>query len=172
MIPEDKFCPSCASPLEMKAVSGNERPVCNECSRVIYYDPKVAAVSIVPRDGRVLMIQRATEIGYGLWGLPGGYVDRGEVVEEAAVRETLEETGLVVDVERLVGLFSQRGDIVIVVAFAARESGGALKPGPEALDAGFFRPGQLPELAFPHDTEILARWAVRQMEAVRKNQSS
>ncbi len=164
MIPEDNFCPSCASPLEVKEVLGNERPVCIECDRVIYYDPKVAAISIIPRDGRVLMIQRATEIGYGLWGLPGGYVDRGEVVEEAAVRETLEETGLVVKVERLVGLFSQPGDTVIVVAYAARESGGSLKPGPEALNADFFLPEQLPELAFPRDTEILARWAEGQPE--------
>ena len=159
MIPEDNFCPSCTAPLEIKEVSGNMRPVCPQCDRVIYYDPKVAAISIIPRDGKVLMIQRATELGYGLWGLPGGYVDRGEVVEEAAVRETLEETGLVVEVERLVGLFSQPGETVMVVAFAAHESGGSLKAGPETLAVGFFLPDDLPELAFPRDTDILARWA-------------
>jgi len=152
----------------MKEVSGNERPVCNRCGRVIYYDPKVAAISIILRDGKVLMIQRATELGYGLWGLPGGYVDRGEVVEEAAVRETLEETGLLVDVERLVGLFSEADNTVIVAAFAARESGGSLKPGPETLDARFFLLDQLPELAFPRDTEILARWAEGQPESGEK----
>lgn len=157
--PEDNFCPSCASPLKMKDVSGKDRPVCSKCVRVIYYDPKIAAISIIPRDGKVLMIQRATDLGYGLWGLPGGYVDRGEVVEEAAIRETLEETGLVVEVKRLVGLFSEPEETVIVAAFATFESGGTLKPGPEALDADFFLPGDLPALAFPRDTEILARWA-------------
>lgn len=164
LIPEDNFCPSCASPLEIKEVSGNNRPVCTQCDRVIYYDPKVAAISIIPRDGKVLMIQRATELGYGLWGLPGGYVDRGEMVEEAAAREALEETGLVVEVKRLVGLFSQPGETVMVVAFAAQESGGFLKAGPETLDVGFFLLDDLPELAFPRDTEILARWAEGQRQ--------
>ena len=78
--------------------------------------------------------------GIGLWSMPGGYVDRGEVVEEAGVREVLEETGLEVEVDQLVGLFSERGHPVIVAAFAAREVGGVLKAGLEALDVGFFSP--------------------------------
>ena len=57
----------------------------------------------VPRDGSVLMIRRGTELGYGLWGLPGGYVDRGEVVERAAAREVWEETGLEVEIGDLLG---------------------------------------------------------------------
>ena len=158
MIPEDNFCPCCAAPLAVKNVSDNKRPVCTQCDRVIYYDPKLASVSIVSRGSKVLMIQRATELGYGLWGLPGGYVDRGEVVEEAAAREILEETGLVVLIKRLVGLFSQSGETVMVAAFEAQESGGSLKAGPETLDLDFFLLNDLPELAFPSDTEILARW--------------
>jgi ADP-ribose pyrophosphatase YjhB (NUDIX family) len=73
---------------------------------VVYYDPKVAATCIVERQGKVLMIRRGIQPGMGLWSIPGGYVDRGEVVEEAAAREVTEETGLEVEVERLVGLFS------------------------------------------------------------------
>ena len=60
------------------------------------------------------MIRRGTDQGYGLWGLPGGYVDRGEVVEQAAVREVWEETGLQVKVGALIGLFSESGDPVTV----------------------------------------------------------
>ena len=158
MTPEDKFCPTCGSGLTSKDVFGIHRPVCAKCDRIVYYDPKVAAICIVARKGKVLMIRRATELGYGLWGLPGGYVDRGEVVEEAAAREVWEETGLIVEVDRLVGLFSQIGNPVIVAAFAATETGGELAPGPEALEAAFFATGALPDLAFPRDTEILARW--------------
>jgi len=125
---------------------------------VVFYDPKVAAVCVIARDGKILMIRRGTDTGYGLWSLPGGFVDRGEVVETAAAREAWEETGLEVAVDGLLGLFSLPGDPVIVAAFTAHETGGLLIPGPEALEAAFFQPDALPELAFSRDTEILARW--------------
>ena len=155
---EDRYCPSCAAALETKEVFGHERPVCPNCARVIFYDPKVAVICIVPRDGKVLMIRRATDQGYGLWGLPGGYVDRGEVVERAAAREVWEETGLQVEPGELIGLFSEEGNPVMVAVYAARETGGALEAGPEALEVGFFDVDDLPELAFPRDREVLAKW--------------
>ncbi len=154
----DNFCASCATPLERRDIFGQERPACPQCGRVVFYDPKVAAVCLVEQDGRVLMIRRATDLGYGLWSLPGGFVDRGEVVEAAAAREAWEETGLEVTVDALIDLFSLPGDPVIVVAYTAHETGGKLAPGPEALETGFFSLDSLPELAFSRDTEILARW--------------
>ena len=155
---EDKFCPSCATTLEIKEVFEQERPVCPSCARVMFYDPKVAAICVVPRDGQVLMIRRGTDIGYGLWGLPGGYVDRGEVVERAAAREVWEETGLEVETGDLIGLFSEAGDPVMVAVYTAHETGGTLEAGPEALEVGFFRVDSLPELAFPRDRDVLERW--------------
>ena len=104
------------------------------------------------------MIKRGNEPGIGRWSLPGGYVDQGEVVEEAAVREVLEETNVEVEVDYLVGLFSEQDHPVIVAAFVAREVGGVLKAGPEALDVGFFSQDDLPPLAFNRDLSILARW--------------
>ena len=157
----DKYCASCATPLEQREIFGTQRPVCPECDRVVFYDPKVAAVCVVTRDGKVLMIRRGTDLGYGLWSLPGGFVDRGEVVESAAAREAWEETGLEVVVDRLLGLFSLSGDPVIVAAFTAHETGGNLAPGPEALETAFFSLDALPELAFSRDTEILSRWQGR-----------
>ena len=144
--------------METQEVFGSERPVCPDCGRVIFYDPKVAVICIVPRDGRVLMIRRATDLGYGLWGLPGGYVDRGEVVERAAAREVREETGLEVETGDLIGLFSEAGEPVMVAVYAAKETGGTLEAGPEALEVGFFDIRNLPELAFPRDRDVLAKW--------------
>jgi ADP-ribose pyrophosphatase YjhB (NUDIX family) len=132
--------------------------MCPSCGRVIFYDPKVAVICIVPRDGQVLMIRRGTDLGYGLWGLPGGYVDRGELVEKAAAREVWEETGLVVETDDLIGLFSESGDPVMVAVYAARETGGTMEAGPEALEVEFFSIDALPELAFPRDREVLVRW--------------
>lgn len=153
-----KFCSGCASVLEIQDVEGHQRPVCPNCGRVVYHDPKIAATCIVERQGAVLMIKRDNQVGFGLWSMPGGYVDRGEVVEEAAAREVLEETGLQVEVKNLVGLFSEAGHPVIVVAFAAVETGGRLAAGPEAQDVGFFPLDGLPEMAFPRDQLILDKW--------------
>ena len=141
---DDRFCPSCASILEEKDIEGRMRPVCTECGRTIFYDPKVSAICIVERGDKLLLVKRGNEPGYGLWSLPGGYVDRGEVVEAAAAREVWEETGLTVEIDRLVGLFSVAGNAVMVAAFSAKETGGQLKTGPETLDLGFFSLDDLP----------------------------
>ena len=154
----DKFCPSCGTSLHLREVSGAERPICPQCDRVIYYDPKVAATAVIERGGEILLIRRGNQPGYGLWSMPGGYVDRGEIVESAAVREVWEETGLEVEIEGLIGLFSEQGHPVMVAAFATREIGGVLAAGDEALDVGFFPPDKLPEMAFPRDHQILERW--------------
>ena len=158
MLPHDKFCPNCATTLQLRVVSGAERPVCPQCDRVIYYDPKVAATSVIERSGEILLIRRGNQPGYGLWSMPGGYVDRGEVVESAAIREVWEETGLEVEIEQLIGLFSEQGHPVMVAAFATREIGGSLSAGDETLELGFFPPDDLPEMAFPRDQLILERW--------------
>ena len=151
--------------MQIQDRDGKERPVCPPCGRVIYYDPKIVATSVVERDGQVLMVRRASQPGYGLWSMPGGYVDRGEVPEEAAVREVKEETGLEVKVNFLLGLFSERGQPVIIAVYVASETGGDLAPGTETLDAAFFPPGDLPPLAFPRDSLILGRW--RGLKSVR-----
>ncbi len=155
---DDRFCPSCAAPLEVKDVEGHQRPVCTECGRTVFYDPKVSAICIVEREDTLLLVQRGNQPGYGLWSLPGGYVDRGEVVEAAAAREVWEETGLTVEINQLVGFFSVDGNPVMVAAFAAKETGGQLTTGPETLDLGFFSLAELPPLAFPRDETIWARW--------------
>ena len=157
----DKFCASCAAPLQPRQVFGATRPACPQCGRIVFYDPKVAAVCVIPRNNAVLMIRRATETGYGLWSLPGGFVDRGEVVESAAAREAREETGIQVAITGLIGLFSLPDDPVIVAAYTAQETGGSLAPGPEVLDAAFFPLTALPPLAFPRDAQILTRWQTR-----------
>lgn len=159
MLPADKFCPGCGFPLAKTETAGKVRPVCSKCRRIIYYDPKVAAVVVVGRGDRVLMVRRANQPGYGLWSVPGGYVDRGEVVEAAAAREVWEETGLEVAIGELLGLFSQAGNPVIVAAFAGVETGGLLRAGPETLAVDFFPQDNLPPLAFPRDAQMLNLWA-------------
>ena len=63
-----------------------------------------------------------------------------------------------VETSDLVGLFSESGDPVMIAVYAARETGGTLEAGPEALEVGFFGVDALPELAFPRDRDVLAKW--------------
>ena len=158
MLGDDKFCPRCSALLELRSIHDKERPVCPECGRIIYEDPKVTAAVVVEREGKVLMVRRGVEPGLGLWSLPGGYVDRGEVVEQAAEREVREETGLKIKVTNLVGVFSQADHPVILVVYDSQIVGGGTSPGAEVLDLDFLPPDELPPLAFPRDRQILQTW--------------
>ena len=80
-------------------------------------------------------------------------------MEEAAAREVLEETGLEVEINGLVGLYSEAGKSSDCGRFSGVEKGGRLAPGSEALEVGFFAPDDLPPLAFPADSGILETWA-------------
>ena len=155
---QDRFCPSCGGTLEARFAPGGARPVCAACGSVIFYDPKLAATTVVESGGRVLFVRRLTQPGYGLWSLPGGYVDRGEVVEQAAAREVLEETGLRVEITGLVGLFAESGHPVVVAAYHCHSVRGDAAPGPEVSQLGYFALDSLPPLAFDRDREILRAW--------------
>ena len=127
----------------MKEVNGAQRPRCPECGRVIYYDPKLAATVVVERDDRVLMVRRAIQPGIGLWSLPGGYVDRGEVVEVAAAREVLEETGLHVDHHWPAGPLLRGGPPGGACGLqCTRRRAAKPKPGPEVSELGVLPPGR------------------------------
>ncbi len=158
-LPDDiRFCPYCRTELERRQLAGRERPYCPICRRAFYTDPKLAVAAIVEHHGKIVLQQRAIEPALGLWSFPSGFVERGEPVEEAAVREVREETGLDVELLRLVGLYSQRGHPVVLAVYAARVIGGTLTPSEESTAIGWFDPDALPPLAFPHDEAILRDW--------------
>ncbi|MCS7206647.1 MAG: NUDIX hydrolase [Dehalococcoidia bacterium] len=157
--PPPVYCQQCGAPLRGKVVDGRERMVCSACGVVCWQDPKLVAVALVECDGALLFVRRKTEPGAGLWALPGGYVDRGERVEEAARREVREETGLEIEVGPLLGLYSEEGNPVVLAVYLARVVRGSLSPGPEVEALGFFPPYALPMLAFPRDERVVQDWA-------------
>jgi ADP-ribose pyrophosphatase YjhB (NUDIX family) len=136
--------------------AGRLRPACPACGFVHYADPKLATAVIVERAGAVLLGRRVHEPGRGRWSLPAGFVDRGEVVEAAAAREAREELGVEVVIGRLVGLYSQTGDPVVLAVYTATVRAGEPAPGDDLDALGYFSPEALPELAFPHDRQIIA----------------
>ena len=101
---------------------------CVECDRVIYSDPKVAAAAIIPMDGGIVLLKRAIEPQIGMWSFPSGYVGR---LERALEREVLEECGLGVRVKWLVGVCSEEGQAVVLVAHHADVVSGESMAGDE-----------------------------------------
>lgn len=158
MSSEFNFCQCCGEPLEEKVVENILRPHCPACGYVVFLDPKVAAVALVIDGDGLVMVKRGVEPEYGKWAFPSGYVDRGEVVEDAARREVKEETGLDVELDRLIGVYSLEGSPVMLVVYSARIVGGEVAVGHDALAVRTFAVDDLPALPFPHDEEIMRDW--------------
>ncbi|MDP2743446.1 MAG: NUDIX hydrolase [Dehalococcoidia bacterium] len=156
-----RFCPHCGRPLILAEVAGRVRPTCFPCGFSQFPDPKVATGVIATRSGRILLQQRRHPPGKGLWSFPGGFVDAGERVEEAALREILDETHVEIRLEGLVGVYSQPGQPVIFIVYHGVILSGEPSPGQESLAVGLFSLEELPPLAFPHDVEVLRHWKER-----------
>jgi 8-oxo-dGTP diphosphatase len=167
-----RFCPRCGNGLERRLLKSTEpeRLVCTGCGFVFYIDPKIAVGTIIRRDdGRIVLVRRAIEPGYGRWVFPGGYVDRGEPLPIAAIREAREECGLDVQLDGLVNIYSYAGRTPVIVVYAARALGGDLCVDDEGLEAAEFAPAAIPwdSLAFRSTEEGLRDYLAGLLHPVR-----
>jgi ADP-ribose pyrophosphatase YjhB (NUDIX family) len=148
-----RFCPQCGGALERRVLKATEpeRPVCTQCGFIFYLDPKIAVGTVIKAaSGRLVLVRRAIEPGYGKWVFPGGYVDRGELLTVAAIREAREECGLDVRLDGLVNIYSYPGRVPVIVVYAATAIGGSLCVDDECLETAEFDKSSLPwdNLAF------------------------
>ncbi len=144
---EARFCPRCGQPAE---VNFPRRIACSHCGYSAYYNPKPVACAIPFDDeGKVILLRRGFDPGRGLWTFPGGFVDLGESVEEAAHREIHEELGIAIELGALVGVYSRADDRVALIVYRALAIGQP-RTTPEAVEVRAFAPSQIPweELAF------------------------
>lgn len=105
------------------------------------------------KNGKVLLIKRGLEPFLGQWAIPGGRIEDGETAEQCAIREMKEETGLDIEIEKLVGIYSDpardpRG--IIAATYLVKKTGGKLIAGSDASEYGWFDLNDLPDLAFDH----------------------
>jgi ADP-ribose pyrophosphatase YjhB (NUDIX family) len=156
------YCPHCAAPLIARLLPSEDRPrlVCDR-GHILYVNPKLIAGVIPERRGRILLLRRAIEPRYGAWTFPGGFMEIDETVAECAAREALEEVGVPVRIQDLVGVYSRptpHGPGIVSIVFRGRVTGGRVQPGREALEARYFHPDNIPWDELAYET---TRWALR-----------
>ncbi len=159
-----RFCPMCGAPVELRLRFGTERPVCAACEHVIFFDPKVAVVTLIAHEDRVLLIQRANDPMEGYWALPAGFMEWDEDPAAAAQRECLEETGLVVKIDGLLDVFHTPDDgglADVVIAYTAHITGGEMAAADDAAAVAWFTRDAIPPLAFLPTQRLIAQWKLQ-----------
>ena len=140
-------CSRCGAELVFGPLDGEHRHrlTCPRCGHIAYVNPRLVATTLpITEAGEIVLIRRGIEPAVGSWAQPGGFLEVDETVHEAAVRETFEETGLLVEPGEIVGLYSRLEASVVVLVYEARIVGGAARPSPEATEVVAFPPEAIP----------------------------
>jgi ADP-ribose pyrophosphatase YjhB (NUDIX family) len=161
--PNVRFCSRCGAALQFGPIAGEERDrlTCAVCGFIFYVNPRLVVTTLpITEEGEVVLIRRGIAPGYDMWAQPGGFLEIDETVHEAAIRETLEETGLDVEPVRIIGLYSRVEAAVVVVAYEARIVGGEPITTRESLETRPFAPDEIPwpEIAFQTSAQALRDW--------------
>jgi len=158
------FCSACGAPSIEREIDHYPRSVCTGCGKILYRNPVPAAGCVVEKDGSVLLARRKFEPWKDLWYIPSGFVEYGDDVEETARRELREETGLVVELGPLFGVYSYFDDPRqhgIIILYRAVIVGGTLEAGDDAAEVAFFAAGELPpatQIGFATHRRALREW--------------
>lgn len=139
--------------------------------------PLVGVGAVIVRDHRVLLIRRGQAPLLGEWSLPGGVLECGETLREAAVREAREETGLVVETVDMLGVYeriilSDDGRVryhYVLIDFLCRPVGGELKAGSDAAEVGWFKREELPALKLAYDANDVVLKGLAQVSSAQSS---
>lgn len=147
------YCSACGKSVELRIPDGDNllRYCCDACGAIHYQNPRVIAGTLVTQAGRILMCKRNIEPRKGLWTLPAGFMENGESLDEAARRETLEETRLQVRTTSLHAVFSLPHINQVYVFLCAEVVSGEPAPTPESSEVRMIAPEEIPwdQIAFP-----------------------
>ncbi len=146
------FCPYCGRAFQKKLIEGKERLYCQLCDEIYYENPVPAVTALVlNEENQILLGRRAVEPAKGGWCLPGGFMETGETIEEAALRELKEETGINGRIVSFVGFFYQESiyyGSIIIFGYRVEMMDGVLKADDDMEALQYFELDDLPEVAF------------------------
>jgi len=128
---------------------------------------RIGVSALIFQEGRVLLAHRR-DIDW--WNLPGGGMELGETVEETLYREVREETGLDVEIEQLVGVYSKPQKREVVLSFRCRITGGELTETEESRECRFFAPDHMPRNTLPKHRQRVEDALLNQPHAIIRNQ--
>ena len=171
MLVDWRFCPVCGGGVRVETIEPGAAPhlECINCHRLWWANPKPTASCVLTRasDGRMLLVRRAIEPYLGLWDLPGGFIEDGELPEDCLTRELREETALDTHAGRIIGIFGDRygeaGAHTLNIFYHVEiECDGAdAAAGSDVGELGWFLPDELPtqsDLAFNCVSQALNAW--------------
>jgi ADP-ribose pyrophosphatase YjhB (NUDIX family) len=165
-----KHCPECGTRLEARwiATEARERLFCGSCSAIRYENPRILVALMLTCGDRLLLCRRAQQPSLGTWTPPSGFMERGETLERAAVRETFEEAGVQIDPERLaLYMVSSLPTISeVYVVFRAVAESESCRPGSESLEVGYFNEQEAPwsQLAYAEMPNFLRQFFLEHRE--------
>ncbi len=163
------FCGQCATPMSPATISGRERLRCPACGFVAWRNPAPVGMALIDHGGQLVLIRRSEAPLAGYWAPPAGYVECGESVTDAVVREAEEECGLRIELQGLLGVHSRADVDVLIIAYAARSVGGGLRAGDDASDARLFASDTLPQQPPPADGTVTDLWFHGVVEATLRD---
>lgn len=157
-----KYCGYCGAAIVNREIQGRRRLFCLSCNEIWYLNPIPAATALVLNDHQqILLGKRKTDPQKGKWCLPGGFIEQGETMAEAALRELKEETGLVGRVISLVDCFYQESRFygsLIIFGYQISIQGGDLRADDDLEEVRFFDLENFPVLAFESHQRLVEKF--------------
>jgi ADP-ribose pyrophosphatase YjhB (NUDIX family) len=144
--------------MTLATIDERQREQCPACGFIAYRNPAPVAMAVIEHQQQLVLIRRRDPPLAGCWAPPAGYVETGESVPEAVMREAREECGLEIVLDQLSGVYSQADVEVLIIAYRAHSTGGRLVAGDDASEVGLFAREQLPAQPVPPDGTAMDFW--------------
>lgn len=160
MIPVQKYCSNCGQEVILKFAEGRDRFVCEHCEIIHYTNPKIVTGALCVWEDKVLLCRRAIEPRRGFWNLPAGYLEDFEKAEDGAIRETWEEAGAEIEIDKVFTVYNLPQANQVYIHFLARLKDGIVRNGEESIESALFTEDEIPwkELAFTSSAFALRKF--------------